>query len=107
MFNKEFLWGVSTASYQIEGGYLQDNKSLSIWDSFTNKKGNTYKNQNGNIACNHYNRYKDDIKYIKELGVNVYRFSISWCRILPNNLNQINEKGINFYKNLIDQLIQI
>lgn len=106
MFNKEFLWGVSTASYQIEGGYLQDNKSLSIWDSFTNKKGNTYKNQNGNIACNHYNRYKEDIKYIKELGVNVYRFSISWCRILPNNLNQINDKGVNFYNNLIDQLIQ-
>ena len=104
MFNKDFLWGVSTASYQIEGAYLTDGKSLSIWDTFTNTLGNTYRNQNANIACDHYHRYLEDIGYMKKLGVNVYRFSISWSRVLPNNLEEINEKGVQFYINLIDNL---
>lgn len=106
MFDKDFLWGVSTAAYQIEGAYLEDGKSLSVWDTFTNTQGNIYRNQNGNIACDHYHRYKEDVALMKGLGVDVYRFSISWSRILPNGVGEVNQKGIEFYLNLIDELLK-
>ena len=106
MFYRDFLWGVATASYQIEGAYLEDGKSLSIWDTFTHQKGSTYRNQNADIACNHYHRYEEDVRLMKELGVDVYRFSISWSRILPNGTGTVNEKGIAFYSHLIDLLLK-
>jgi len=107
MFPKNFFWGVATASYQIEGGAYEDEKGLSIWDVFCKKENAVWRNQTGEIACDHYHRYKDDIKLLKELGVNVYSFSISWPRILPDGIGQINKKGLVFYNNLIDELLNV
>lgn len=101
----KILWGSASAAYQIEGAYQEDGKGLSIWDEFANFPGNTYKNTNGNIACDHYHRYKEDIALMKECGLQTYRFSISWSRILPNGRGPINAKGLQFYKDLCQELI--
>jgi beta-glucosidase len=101
-FGPTFEWGVSVAAYQIEGGYQQDGKGLSIWDVFTNTKGKIKDNQNGNIACDFYNRYQIDIDLVKQLNIPNFRFSISWSRILPNGTGEINEAGISYYNNLIN-----
>ncbi len=103
-FPKNFLWGTATSAYQIEGAYQDDDKGLSIWDVFCQEPGKIFNGDTGNIACDHYHRYKNDLALIKELGVNAYRFSISWPRILPKGQGKINTIGIKFYDNLIDQL---
>lgn len=105
-FDKEFLWGVATAAAQIEGGYIQDGKGLNIWDAFSHIPGNIANNDNCDIACDSYNRLDEDIKLLKELGVNSYRFSTSWSRILPKGKGVINEKGLNYYKKLVDKLLE-
>lgn len=98
----DFLWGVSTAAAQIEGGYLDDGRTESIWDAAPADK---IKNgENCHVACDHYHRYKEDVALMKEMGVKSYRFSISWSRVLPAE-GKINEKGIRFYSNLVDELI--
>jgi beta-glucosidase len=102
VFGSQFLWGVSTAAAQIEGGYLDDGRTKSIWDVAP-----TSKIKNGetcHIACDHYHRYKEDVAIMKEIGVKSYRFSISWSRVIPKE-GVINEKGIAFYSSLIDELI--
>ena len=99
------LWGSASSAYQIEGAYQKDGKGISIWDTYANFPGNTFNNTNGNIACDHYHRYKEDISLMKEMGLETYRFSISWTRIMPNG-RDINEKGIQFYKNLCEELIK-
>lgn len=104
-FPKKFIWGVSTAAYQVEGAFDADGKCASIWDTYAHN-GKCFENQNADVACDHYNRYKKDIKLMKELGVKSYRFSISWCRIIKNKNNDINEKGLQFYSNLIDELLK-
>lgn len=101
-FGPTFEWGVSVAAYQIEGAYQQDGKGLSIWDVFTNTKGKIKGNQNGNTACDFYHRYREDIDLIKQLNIPNFRFSISWSRVLPNGIGQINQEGINYYNNVID-----
>jgi beta-glucosidase len=101
-FGSDFKWGVSVAAYQIEGAHNYDGKGLSIWDVFSNKKGKIYQNQNGNIACDFYNRYIDDINLIKDLNIPNFRFSISWSRILPNGIGAVNEAGIAYYNRIID-----
>lgn len=103
-FPKNFIWGTATSAYQIEGAYQDDEKGLSIWDVFCQEKGKIFNGDTGNIACDHYHRYKDDLALLKELNVNAYRFSISWPRILPRGKGKINENGIRFYENLINQL---
>ena len=105
-FQKDFLWGVSTASYQIEGAWNEDGKGLSIWDIFCEKDGAIKNSDNGNIACDHYHRYKEDVLLMKSLGIKAYRFSVSWPRIMPNGTGKINQKGIDFYNNLINELIK-
>ncbi|MCF8009143.1 MAG: beta-glucosidase [Halanaerobiales bacterium] len=105
-FPKNFIWGTATSSYQIEGAYDKDGKGISIWDTFSHIKGNIYNNDTGDKACDHYNRYKEDIKIMKELGIKSYRFSISWPRVLPNGKGEVNQKGLDFYKNLIDELLK-
>lgn len=104
-FSKDFMWGSASAAYQIEGAYNKDSKLLSIWDDWSHQPGKTFKGTNGDIACDHYNRYKEDIDLMAEQGLDVYRFSISWCRILNEN-NQVIPEGINFYNQLIDYLIE-
>lgn len=105
-FKDGFLWGSASAAYQVEGAFDKDGKGLSIWDTFSKLDGTTYKSTNGDIAVDHYNKYKEDIALMKEMGLKAYRFSISWSRIFPEGRGQVNEDGLRFYDNLIDELIK-
>ena len=102
-FNKDFLWGAATAAHQIEGAYLEAGKSLNVWDALVNKDRVKH-NENGRIACDHYHRFREDVAIMKEIGLNSYRFSISWARIIPDKSGRVNEKGIKFYTDLIEEL---
>ncbi|AEF18219.1 beta-galactosidase [Thermoanaerobacterium xylanolyticum LX-11] len=104
-FPKDFLFGVATSSYQIEGAVNEDGRTPSIWDTFSKIKGKTYNGDTGDIACDHYHRYKEDIGILKEIGVKAYRFSIAWPRIYPEK-GKFNQKGMDFYKKLIDELLK-
>ena len=104
-FSKDFIFGTATSSYQIEGAYKEDGRSLSIWDTFSRTPGNVFNMDNGDIACDHYHLYEKDIEILKTLGVDSYRFSIAWPRIFPEQ-GKYNEAGMNFYKNLITRLIE-
>lgn len=104
-FRKDFVWGAATASYQIEGAAQEDGKGLSVWDVLSHKKGFVRDDNNGDIACDHYHRYKEDIQLMKQMGLKAYRFSISWPRVLPNGKGKINEKGLDFYDKLVDELL--
>lgn len=102
--DKNFIWGVACSAYQIEGAENEDGRGESVWDSkFT--KGKTLGDMNGKIACDHYHRYKEDVALLKDLGIKNYRFSVSWSRIFPDGTGDINPQGVEFYKNLIDELI--
>ncbi|XVF26002.1 hypothetical protein REPUB_Repub13aG0262700 [Reevesia pubescens] len=105
-FPPNFLFGTASAAYQYEGGYLSDGKGLNNWDVYTHKPGNVIDGSNGDIAVDHYHRYLEDIDLMESLGVNSYRFSISWARILPKGrFGKVNLAGIDFYNNLIDALL--
>ena len=104
-FQKDFVWGSATASYQIEGAWNEDGRGLSVWDVFCHEPGNIEEGHTGDVACDHYHRYKEDIKLMKELGIKAYRLSISWTRIFPKGIGEINEKGVQFYSDLIDELL--
>jgi beta-glucosidase len=101
-FGPDFKWGVSTAAYQVEGGCNADGKGKSIWDEFSNTRGNTYEGHTGNIACDFYHRYTHDLAILHRLSIPNFRFSISWSRILPNGTDGINLAGIDFYNRVID-----
>ena len=105
-FPKSFLWGAATASYQVEGGWDQDGKGRSVWDEFVRIPGKTFEGTTGDVAADHYNRYQEDVAMMAEMGLKSYRFSISWPRIFPNGRGEVNEKGIEFYSNLIDELLK-
>ncbi|XP_047062186.1 probable inactive beta-glucosidase 14 [Lolium rigidum] len=103
----EFLFGTSTSAYQIEGAYLEGKKGLSNWDVFTHKQGTIKDGSNGDIAADHYHRYMEDIELMHSLGVNSYRFSIAWTRILPRGrFGDVNPDGVAFYNAIIDALVQ-
>ena len=104
-FPANFLWGAATASYQIEGAWNEDGKGESIWDRFAHTPSNVQGNDNGDVACDHYHRWREDIRIMKELGLKAYRFSISWPRILPSGRGQINQAGLDFYSQLVDELL--
>ena len=104
-FPKDFMWGAATAAYQIEGAYKEDGKGLGIWDVITTQDDKVKHKENGQVACDHYHRYKEDIKLFKEMGLKYYRFSISWPRIYPNGVGEVNERGIKFYSDLVDEII--
>lgn len=107
IFPKGFLLGTATASYQIEGAWNEDGKSESIWDRYTHEKnGRVFENQNGDIAVDSYHRLDEDLDCLKELGCKVYRFSLSWTRIIPNGVGEVNKKGIEFYNKVIDGLLK-
>ncbi len=103
-FSENFLWGVATASYQIEGAWNEDGKGESIWDRFSHIPGNVIKGDTGDVACDHYHRYEEDVKLLKELGIDTYRLSLSWPRIIPDGKGKTNNKGIDFYKRLTSLL---
>ena len=105
-FEKNFVWGVATAAYQIEGAWNEDGKAPSVWDDFCHAPNAIYQEQNGEIACDHYHRFKEDIAIMKKMGVKAYRFSISWPRVLPQGTGKVNEAGIAFYENIIDELLK-
>ena len=104
-FRKDFIWGAATASYQIEGAAFEDGKGTSVWDLFTHEPGKTFHGHTGDVACDHYHRYKEDVALMAELGIRNYRFSISWPRVLPQGTGTVNEKGLAFYDRLIDELL--
>ena len=91
-FGKNFVWGAATASYQVEGGAYEDGKGLNIFDTFCQIPGRIDNNDNGDIACDHYHRWKDDIAVMKEIGLKAYRFSLNWARILPEGIGKVNPK---------------
>ncbi|PRX35600.1 broad-specificity cellobiase [Orenia metallireducens] len=105
-FPEDFVWGAATASYQIEGAYQKDGKGESIWDKFSHTSGKVLNGDTGDIACDHYHRYKEDVQLMKKLGLNSYRFSTSWPRILPQGTGKVNQKGLDFYKRLVDELLE-
>lgn len=100
-----FYWGTATASYQIEGGATEGGRGLSIWDTFSSLPGKTDHGDTGAIADDHYHKFIEDIELLKKLGVNAYRFSIAWTRILPHGSGAINQEGIDFYNKIIDALL--
>jgi len=103
---EEFLFGVATAAYQIEGATQKDGRGPSIWDDFSHTKGKTINGDTGDVACDHYRLWKSDLDLIKSLGVDAYRFSFSWSRILPDGRDTVNSKGIAFYDQLIDGCLE-
>ncbi len=103
-FGNDFKWGVSVSAYQIEGAYDADDKSLSIWDVFTNRKG--YKGHNGNVACDFYNNYRSDLQLLKSLNVPNFRFSLAWPRIFPA-AGSYNSKGADYYNRIIDHCLEL
>lgn len=106
MLKKDFLWGSASAAYQIEGAASVDGKGPSIWDVYSKIPGNTFKNTTGEVAIDFYNKFEEDIKLMKEMGLKAYRFSVSWPRILPTGKGETNKKGIEFYHKVIDTLIK-
>lgn len=104
-FKKNFVWGAATSAYQIEGAWNEDGRGLSIWDVYTREPGCVFGGHTGDIACDHYHRFKEDVQIMKELGLKAYRFSISWPRLIPNGTGKINETGVQFYSELIDELL--
>lgn len=105
-FHKDFLWGASASSYQIEGAAFDDGKGPSIWDDFCREEGKIFDGHTGDVACDHYHRFKQDVKLMAEMGLKAYRFSISWPRILPDGVGRVNEKGLQFYSDLVDELLK-
>lgn len=104
-FPDGFLWGTATAAYQIEGATATDGRAPSTWDAFSHTPGRVDNGDTGDIACDHYNRWEEDIALMKQMGIGCYRFSISWSRVIPEGKGEVNEKGIEFYDKLIDGLL--
>jgi beta-glucosidase len=104
-FPEDFVWGCATASYQIEGAWDEDGKGESIWDRFSHTPDHVRDGDTGDVACDHYHRYRGDVALMKELGLQSYRFSIAWPRIFPSGKGQVNQKGLDFYSRLVDELL--
>lgn len=105
-FRKDFAWGAATASYQNEGGFLEDGKGLSIWDVFTHEKGRIEDGRNGDVASDQYHLIDTDIEIMSQMKLNAYRFSISWPRVLPEGTGKVNQKGLDFYDRMVDSLLE-
>ncbi len=104
-FPKDFLWGTATSAYQIEGGFNAEGKGASTWDTFTQKSGKIKRNENGNVACDHFAHWKEDVALMQSLSIASYRFSIAWSRVLPEGTGKVNEAGLAFYDRLVDELL--
>jgi beta-glucosidase len=104
-FPADFLWGAATSAYQIEGSPLADGAGPSIWHRFSHEPGRIANDHHGDVACDHYRRFDDDIGLMRELGIAAYRFSISWSRVLPDGTGNVNQAGLDFYERLVDTLL--
>jgi beta-glucosidase len=105
VFPTGFVWGAATSAYQIEGAVSTDGRGRSIWDTFVSQPGHVVNGEHADVAIDHYNRYRDDVRLMADLGLSAYRFSVSWPRIQPLGSGAINSKGLDFYKNLVDELL--
>jgi beta-glucosidase len=105
-FPEGFRWGVATSAFQIEGAVREDGRGPSIWDTYTHTPGKIRDGANADVANDHYHRYKDDVRLMQDIGVKAYRFSIAWSRIFPAGTGQPNEKGLDFYRRLVDALLE-
>src|ERR1700688_273467 len=105
-FPHNFMWGCATASYQVEGAVNEDGRKPSVWDTFSHTPGKTFQGETGDVADDSYHLYKEDIQLLKNLGVTVYRFSISWSRIFPDGTGPANEKGLAYYQRVVDELLK-
>jgi beta-glucosidase len=103
-FPQGFLWGTATAAYQIEGAVSEDGRGASIWDTFTHTPGKVFHGDNGDVACDHYRRYAEDIEIMRDLGINAYRFSVAWPRVQPDGRGTPNQAGLDFYRRLVGKL---
>ena len=104
-FPEGFVWGAATAAYQIEGATDADGRGPSIWDRFAHTPGRVTNGETGDVACDHYHRYREDVALMAELGLDAYRFSVSWSRVLPEGTGRVNEAGLDFYDRLVDELL--
>ncbi|WP_042364790.1 GH1 family beta-glucosidase [Streptacidiphilus neutrinimicus] len=104
-FPADFVWGASTAAYQIEGAAEEDGKGPSIWDTFVGRPGAVRDGHTGAVACAHYHRYAEDVALMRRLGLDAYRFSISWPRVLPSGAGRVEQRGLDFYDRLVDALL--
>ena len=102
----DFLWGTATAAYQIEGAVAEDGRSPSIWDTFSHTPGKIANGDNGDVACDHYHRWREDLGLMRQLGVNAYRLSVAWPRVIPGGDGPVNPKGLAFYDELVDALLE-
>ena len=105
-FPDKFLWGSATAAYQIEGSPLADGAGPSIWHRFVHTHGLVRDGDTGDVACDHYRRWSDDVALMRQLGMQAYRFSVSWSRILPAGTGKVNSAGLDFYDRLVDALLE-
>ncbi|SFL96375.1 glycoside hydrolase family 1 protein [Pelosinus propionicus] len=105
-FPKDFLWGAASAAYQVEGAWNEDGKGPSNWDVYVRFPGTTFKGTNGDVAVDHYHRYKEDVALMAQMGLKAYRFSIAWTRIFPKGRGEVNEAGLRFYDDLINELLK-
>jgi beta-glucosidase len=104
-FPEGFEWGAATAAYQIEGAVAEDGRGTSIWDTFCRQPGRVNNGDSGERACDHYHRYREDVALMKRLGLQTYRFSIAWPRVIPTGSGALNPRGLGFYERLIDELL--
>ena len=106
-FPSDFVWGAATAAYQIEGATGEDGRGESIWDRFSHTPGRVRNGDTGDVACDHYHRYREDVALMADLGLGAYRFSVSWPRVLPEGTGRPNEAGLDFYDRLVDELLSV
>ncbi|WP_216326925.1 GH1 family beta-glucosidase [Deinococcus aestuarii] len=104
-FPADFAWGTATAAYQIEGAVAEDGRSPSIWDTFSHTPGKVKAGENGDVACDHYHRWEEDLGLMRALGLNAYRFSVAWPRVVPGGRGEVNARGLDFYDRLTDGLL--
>src|SRR5205807_8510584 len=105
-FPADFAWGASTAAYQIEGAARSDGRGESVWDRFSATPGKVRGGDTGEIACDFFHRYRDDVKLMAELGLDAFRFSIAWPRVVPGGRGRVNAAGLDFYDRLVDALLE-
>src|SRR3712207_1312267 len=104
-FPPEFLWGSATAAYQIEGGATEGGRGPSIWDRFSHTPGKTLNGDTGDVAADHYHRWREDLALMREVGISAYRFSIAWPRVVPWGRGAVNQAGLDWYSALVDGLL--
>ncbi len=106
LFPSDFLWGAATSAYQVEGAPLEDGAGPSNWHRFTHRSGTVANGDTGDVACDHYHRVDDDIRLMRDVGLRAYRFSVSWSRVLPRGRGAVNQRGLDFYRRLVDRLLE-